>query len=112
MKANTGDLTWTATKTDWAVIGDATGSWDNDTDLTYDPVEKVWKATLNLTAGGIKFRANDKWGIDLGDEKDDKPADGILEYGSDNIEITEDGTYEITLDLSNPAFYMYKFKKI
>lgn len=111
LKANTNDLTWSATKTTWGVIGDATGSWEVDQNLTYDETEKVWKATLTLSVGEIKFRANDGWDINLGDEKDDRPADGILEYGTDNIKIEEAGTYEVILDLSNPAFYMYKLKK-
>ncbi|MFD2245398.1 SusE domain-containing protein [Pontibacter ruber] len=111
LKADTKGLTWEAIKTAWGVVGDATGSWDVDKDLTYDATEKVWKATLPLTAGEIKFRANDKWDINLGDEKDDRPADGVLEFGSDNIKIEEAGTYEITLDLSNPAYYLYKLKK-
>ncbi len=111
LKANTNDMTWSAIKTEWGVIGDATGSWDNDTDLTYDATEGVWKATMELSTGAIKFRANDKWDINLGDEKDDRPVDGILEYGSDDIQVTEAGTYEIILDLSNPAFYMYKLIK-
>ncbi|MBF9254570.1 SusE domain-containing protein [Pontibacter sp. 172403-2] len=111
LKANTKDLTWSATKTTWGVIGDATGSWDNDKDLTYDETTKVWSATLPLSVGEIKFRANDAWDLNYGDEKDDKPADGVLEFNGDNIKVEEAGNYLITLDLSHPGYYLYKLKK-
>jgi hypothetical protein len=45
------------------IIGSGTaGGWDNDTDLTQDPVDPhVWTATVTLTDGEAKFRADDAW---------------------------------------------------
>lgn len=100
--------TYTAVKTDWGVIGDATpGGWENDTDLVYDETSGTLKATLDLTAGGfIKFRANDNWDINMGDDD----ANGDLQYGGADIAIDESGNYTIELIL-NQARYLYKLTK-
>jgi hypothetical protein len=94
-------LTYTIEKTDWGIIGDATpGGWDSDQMMTYDPTSKLWTITLDLTAGSFKFRANNAWDINLGDTG----ADGILDYGGDNILITQSGTYMISLKLGIPDY--------
>jgi starch-binding outer membrane protein SusE/F len=110
LKANTNSLTWSALKTTWGVIGDATaGSWGADQAMTYDVAAKVWKATIPLTVGEIKFRANGNWDdINYGDNG----ADGTLEAGGDNIKVTQAGSYQITLDLSIPGNYNYTLKKL
>lgn len=50
------------------IIGTATpGGWDNDTDLTKSSSNPdLWQATLTLTDGVAKFRANDAWAINWG----------------------------------------------
>lgn len=69
---NTGDYTFTALTTpEYAtlgVIGDATpGGWGADTDLTKDAGNPhIWTGTITLTAGKIKFRANDGWDVNWG----------------------------------------------
>lgn len=108
LKADTKGLTWTATKTVWAVIGDATGSWDNETPMTYDAANKVWTVTKVLSAGELKFRANGNYTINFGDNK---PADGHLKYGGDNIPVAAAGNYKITLNLSVPGSYTYTIIK-
>lgn len=106
--ANVEDLTWSATLTNWGVIGDATpDGWDADQDMVYDIEEKVWKITVELIAGKIKFRANDAWDLNLGDTD----ADGSLEYGGTDIAVTP-GNYEIILDLSNAPAYTYSVNKL
>ena len=110
VKANTdpGIMTYSATLTNWAVTGSGTpNGWPDggavDHDMTYDPVEKVWKITLTLVNGEIKFRANDDWAINYGDAG----ADGVLDFNDGtNIQVTA-GTYEIKLNLSNPRNYTY-----
>lgn len=94
-------FTYTTVKTDWGLIGDATvGGWDNSTPMTYNPDTKVWTVTTTLTAGkAFKFRANNGWDINLGGNQSN------LSYGGDNIPIATDGTYLVTLDLSNPEAY-------
>lgn len=105
IKADLDANAWSATPVTWGVIGDATASgWSADTDLTFDPVDKMWKGKLPLTAGEMKFRANDDWGINMGDSD---PKNGSLEYNGDNISITAAGEYEIMLDLNTPGAYKY-----
>ncbi len=101
-------LTYKIEKTTWGLIGDATpGGWDTDTPMTYDPAKKVWSATVDLTAGGLKFRANNAWDLNYGDSG----ADGTLDAGGDNISVSVAGNYTVTMDLSNPPMYTYKLTK-
>ena len=95
--------TYSFMKTDWGLIGDATpDGWDSDQNMTYDPVADVWTITLDLIAGSVKFRANDDWALNYGDNEGDRR----LETDGANIPITEAGNYTITLDLSG-AVYKY-----
>ncbi len=78
----------------WGVIGDATpGGWDNDTNMTWDTANNVFKVTLNLVKGSFKFRANDGWDINYGGT--DLNA---LKAGGDNIAIADAGSYTLTFD--------------
>ncbi len=108
INADTKLLTYKETLTVWGVIGDATGSWDNSTPMTYNSTTKVWTVTLNLTDKQIKFRANNSWDINYGDTG----ADGKLEFNSpDNIKVAAAGNYTVTLDLSTPRSYKYTLTK-
>jgi hypothetical protein len=60
--------------------------------MAWDNVNKVFKATFNLVAGEMKFRANDDWGINFGGTL------GALTQGGANIAVTTAGNYTITLD--------------
>lgn len=98
---NLNDMNYTVQKTDWGLIGDATpGGWDTDTNMEFDPETKEWKMIVELGTGFIKFRANDDWDINLGDNE----PDGTLEYGGENIAIDEPGKYEIKLKLGTPDY--------
>lgn len=108
INADTKLLTYKETLTVWGVIGDATGSWDNSTPMTYNSATKVWTVTLNLTDKQLKFRANNGWDINYGDTG----ADGKLEFNSpDNIKVATAGNYTVTLDLSTPRSYKYTLAK-
>jgi uncharacterized protein YcnI len=74
--------------------------------MDFDPVTKEWKIIIELGKGSFKFRANDGWDINLGDNG----ANGTLEYGGDNIAIAEAGKYEIKLKLGTPD-YTYTIDK-
>jgi len=95
------DLTYTLTRTEWGVIGDATpDGWDADQDMAYDVENKVWTITTDLTVGAMKFRANDLWDINFGDDD----GDGVLEFNGGNIQINNPGTTLITLELGAPPY--------
>ena len=94
------NLTYSTLQTTWGVIGDATGSWDSDQDMEYNVDEKVWKITIDLSAGEIKFRANDAWDLNYGDDG----GNGTLEEGAANISIDEAGNYTIILDFSTVPY--------
>lgn len=110
---------WTAVKTDWGIIGDATpGGWNNDTEMTYDPVSQVWTVTADMKANGsFKFRANKAWTIDFGmdgETKELKYADNPFFGYTDglwNLSVPEDGNYTITLDLHISQHYTYSIVK-
>jgi len=107
MKADITALTYSVLKTDWGLIGDATpGGWDADTNMTYDTASKTWKVTLALKVGKIKFRANDAWDLNYGDND----FDGSLEEGGKDIPIDVAGNYTVTLNLE-VAGYAYELKK-
>ncbi|HDR50609.1 MAG TPA: RagB/SusD family nutrient uptake outer membrane protein [Mariniphaga anaerophila] len=107
INVNLNNFSYTAVKTDWGLIGDATpGSWDNSTPMEFDPATKVWSVVAELGTGSFKFRANDAWDINLGDND----ADGSLEYNGANITVDEPGKYLIQLYLAIPD-YTYSVEK-
>ena len=74
------------------IIGPAqAGGWDSDTDMTYNATDGTWEAkAVTLSAGDMKFRANDAWDINWGGSLD------ALTQGGDNIAV-QAGTYDIVL---------------
>lgn len=101
ISVNLNALTYTLLKTEWGLIGDATADgWNSDQNMTYDATENAWVITANLTAGEVKFRANDDWGLNYGDND----ADALLEEGGANIAIPSAGTYIIKLFIDKPDY--------
>jgi len=106
LNADLDALTHAAVRTDWGLIGDATpGGWDVSTPMTYSVDDRTWSVTVDLAAGEIKFRANDAWDINYGDNN----ANGTLQQDGANIPIAAAGNYTITMDLSHPI-YTYTVK--
>jgi hypothetical protein len=118
LTADLNNNTWSAVKTTWSILGDATpGGWVTDTQLQYDEVQQVWKATAYLSSNGsFKFRANNNWVIDFGVN-----ADGALAYADNpffgydanvlNISVSQSANYDIVLDLHVPGKYTYSLTK-
>jgi hypothetical protein len=109
VKADLNAKTYSQTKINsWGVIGTSVPpyDWSADQKMTYDPVLDVWTITLDLKAGELKFRANDAWDINFGDND----ANRKLDYGGANIAVAANGNYTVTLDLSG-AIYTYKIKQ-
>jgi hypothetical protein len=106
VKANIGAaMSYSLDLTNWGIIGSATPTgWDSDTDMVYDQTTKQWTVTMDLIGGQkIKFRANDGWDVNFGDDG----ADAALEYGGADIDVATSGNYTIVLDLSVPRQYTY-----
>ena len=83
---------------EWGVVGSATPNAWNGPDI------KMWNAAdgnlvayATLSAGEIKFRKNNDWGVNLGG------SNGKLSSGGANIAVTA-GTYKITIDLSKNTY--------
>lgn len=101
-----GSPVYSMEKTVWGLIGDATeGGWDSSTPMTYDAETALWSVTTTFGTGEFKFRANDGWDINLGGNINN------LTFGGDNIPITEEGTYIVTLDLSDSKEFKGTFVK-
>lgn len=108
---NANDLKYTIEKIDvWGIVGSATAGGWNGPDAKFFPdfsKEKVWKLSgIKLTDGEIKFRLNDDWAVNYGDDG----ANGTLEAGGANI-VVKAGTYDIVLDFSNASSPTYKMTK-
>ena len=90
----------------WGIVGSgAPNGWDGPNvrftpDFNKDGVWVINKITL--TAGEIKFRTNDSWDVNYGDDGNN----GSLEAGGANIPVTA-GTYKIILNFSDPAAPFY-----
>lgn len=99
------DLTYTLEKIDniWGLVGSgAPNGWDGpDAQFTRDwskPFNDIWiLENVAVTAGEVKFRANNAWDINYGDNGND----GTLEAGGANIP-TDAGTFTFVLDFSDP----------
>lgn len=84
-----------------AVVGTGTpNGWTGpDIDLTYSGNGVFIIKNVLLSSGEIKFRANNNWTANWGDDN----ADGSLEYDGANIAVTA-GTYDISADLINKTY--------
>jgi len=87
----------------WGIIGSATPKgWDADTDMKFDNANQVWKLTVSLTAGEIKFRKNHDWGTNFGG------TNGTLAAGGANIAVANAGTYDIVVDFNANTYTLTK----
>lgn len=76
----------------WGVIGSATpGGWTTDTNLNYNLSTRVYSITMALTAGEIKFRLDDSWSTNVGDDGNNLTFDA----NGANIPIPAAGNYTI-----------------
>ena len=92
--------------TEWGVIGDATvNGWDgDDIDMSWNAEEGAMEAFLSMSDGVFKFRANDNWDINLGDDDDN----ATLFQNEGNIPVAA-GAYHLLLYLDKPD-YTYELR--
>lgn len=108
IKANTKTLKWEANIANWGLVGDAVSdNWTTNVPLTYDAASSIWSATVTFKkTGQWKFWANQDWKLNYG------VKDGKLFLGNPSIAApAAEGTYKVTLNLSNPAQYTYSITK-
>jgi hypothetical protein len=93
----------------WGIVGDATPiGWPNDTTppdaVFYESGQAgIYVTYINLTAGELKIRKDNKWDINYGSNNND----GNLQLNGSNISVTEAGAYEVTFD-ENDLTYTLK----
>ena len=92
--------------TTWGIVGSAANNWGATPDLPFfkTDVDGVLAAYVTLIDGEIKFRENNDWANNFGDNG----ADGTIEAGGDNIAVTA-GSYKITLNFNDNTYTIEAF---
>jgi len=92
-------------QSDWGLVGSATPNGWNGPDLEmYQTGSQEFSIYAELDSGELKFRFNEDWGNNFGDNGND----GTLESGGANIPISA-GTYFIVMDLSSGTYSISAF---
>jgi hypothetical protein len=90
----------------WGLVGDATvNSWDGPDMEMFETGSNTYALYASLNSGEMKFRFDEDWGNNYGDDN----IDGSLEAGGENIKIVTPGTYFITLDLNTSTYAITPF---
>jgi len=90
----------------WGLVGDATlNQWNGPDMEMHETGTNTYALYADLTAGEIKFRFDEDWGNNYGDDN----TDGSLEAGGSNIPVASPGTYFITLDLNTLTYSIAPF---
>lgn len=92
--------------TAWGVVGSATpNGWDGpDIPFYQTGTDNVFDAYATLVDGMIKFRKDNEWAVNYGDNDND----GSLEEGGADIPVTA-GSYKITINLNDLTWSMEAF---
>lgn len=92
--------------TSWGVVGSGYNNWGQFPDAPFfsTSTANVIVAYVTLKDGEIKFRENNDWGNNLGDNG----ADGTLEKDGANIAVTA-GIYKITFNTATNAYTIVPF---
>ncbi len=98
LKVDFNDNTYVMERQEWSIIGTATAG--DDLAMSWDEEAGAMAVTANLSAGLIKFRANNDWTINLGDND----GDAILTQDGADIIIEKPSTYRILLFLDKPDY--------
>lgn len=84
----------------WGIIGSATPlGWDNSTAMTFNPITGTYSISLGLTTGEIKFRLDNSWTTNYGDDGNNL----TLDQNGANIPVTA-GNYTIVADFANHTY--------
>jgi starch-binding outer membrane protein, SusD/RagB family len=90
------------TLSDWGLVGDATTNGWNGPDMEmYETSSNVFELFATLSGNQMKFRFNEDWGQNYGDNE----ADGTLEAGGGNIDLPSgNGVYHVVLNLNSLTY--------
>ena len=92
-------------QSDWGLVGSATPNGWNGPDVEmYQTGPQEFSIYTELVSGELKFRFNEDWGNNFGDNGND----GTLESGGANIPIST-GTYFIVMDLGAGTYTISPF---
>ena len=90
----------------WGIVGSGYNNWGAFADAPFYTTDQtdVFVAYVALKDGEIKFRENNDWTNNFGDDG----ADGTLDAGGANIATTT-GNYKIVLNLNNNTYTIEQF---
>lgn len=93
-------------QSDIGLIGTATpiGDWDTDVNMFKDPEDSTkFFLRVNLSEGVCKWRKDDDWAVNWGNDNSDFPS-GIAALNEGDITITKAGRYYIDFDTLTGAY--------
>ena len=103
IEVNFSSMTYTMEAYSWGLVGSATPNQWNGPDLmlNYNSYQDDWRAVVTLGEGEVKFRFNNDWGLNYGDDG----ADGSMEANGANISISS-GHYLVSMNLNTQSYTM------
>ena len=103
IEVNLSSMTYTMEEYSWGIVGSATtNGWDGpDMMFHYNSFQDDWRAVVTLGDGEVKFRFNNDWGVNYGDDG----ADGTMEANGANIAVSA-GHYLVTMNLNTQSYTM------
>ena len=103
IEVNFSSMTYTMEEYSWGIVGSATTNGWNGPDmmLHYNSFQDDWRAVVTLGDGEVKFRFNNDWGLNYGDDG----ADGTMEANGANIAVSA-GHYLVTMNLNTQSYTM------
>ena len=103
IEVNFSSMTYTMEEYSWGIVGSATtNGWGGpDMMFHYNSFQDDWRAVVTLGDGEVKFRFNNDWGVNFGDDG----ADGTMEANGANIAVSA-GHYLVTMNLNTQSYTM------
>ena len=103
IEVNFSSMTYTMEAYSWGLVGSATPNQWNGPDLMlhYNSYQDDWRAVVTLVEGEVKFRFNNDWGLNYGDDG----ADGSMEANGANISVSS-GHYLVSMNLNTQSYTM------
>ena len=103
IEVNFSTMTYTMEEYSWGIVGSATtNGWGGpDMMFHYNSFQDDWRTVVTLGDGEVKFRFNNDWAINYGDDG----ADGTMEANGANIAVSA-GHYLVTMNLNTQSYTM------